>query len=660
MAQEFSNNRKPAKHENEVKKPVSKKAPQKKPAVRKKPKKKQFSISRDLLAVILSAVLLIVAMAVSNTVSDMTVWMKLVIFAIPYLICGFPVLAEAIEKLFRGELLDEDFLMSLASIGALCIGEHAEAVAVMLLYRVGELFEERAERNSRRSIARLMDIRPDYACVEVGRDIRRVDPEHVRVGDEIIVSPGEKIPLDGVITYGRTTVDTSALTGEFMPREAEAGDPVTSGCINISGVIRVRVTSRFSESTVSKILKLVKDSEKSKSRREKLITRFARFYTPIVVSIAVILALIPSMVTGDWMEWVRRALIFLVISCPCALVVSVPLAFFSGIGGASRAGILIKGASFVETLAEAGIVVLDKTGTVTQGSFSVTKVEPIGLSAEDLLMLAAAAESYSSHPIAHSLRSACKSLPDASLIRNVQEIPGRGVYAEVCGRKVYVGNDKLMQTEGIKFNEPKVSATVVHVAADGYYCGYIVIDDRIKDGAKEAVKQLDELGIQKTVMLTGDNAATGRAVAYALGVSDVMAELLPQDKVVAVRELMSGSHYGPLVFVGDGINDAPVLARADVGVAMGVMGSDAAIEAADVVLMDDNIKKLPLAISLSQRTVRIAKQNIWFSLGTKLIIMLLGAFGAAGLWLAVFADVGVLILALINSLRAMIIPEYDD
>ncbi len=656
MAKEFSPNKKPIK-------PVKKGVQQpprryKKPA--KQQTKKKAEINSEYLLIILGAVLLIAAMAITNIFSDMNRWLKLAIFLVPYLICGINVLYEALEKLLKGELLDEDFLMSVASIGALCIGHSAEAVAVMLFYRVGEAFEERAEDRSRRSIAHLMNIRPDYACVEVGGQIRRVDPERIRVGTEIIVSPGEKIPLDGIITYGRTTIDTSALTGESMPRGAEAGDSVTSGCINISGVIRVKVTRRFNESTVSKILRLVEEAAESKSRREKLITRFAKYYTPIVVGLAVAIALIPSFITGEWAEWIRRALIFLVISCPCALVISVPLAFFGGIGGASRAGILIKGSNYLEALSEAGIVVLDKTGTVTQGSFTVTHIEPVGISAKDLLMLAAAAESYSSHPIAHSLRSACKTLPDHSLITDVREIPGRGVSAVVCGRNVLVGNEKLMFAEGIKTLTPTVNATVVHVAADGYYGGYIVIDDRIKKGAKASVKALYSLGVEKTVMLTGDNGPTGRGVAYALGVNDVMTELLPGDKVVAVKELMRENHYGSLLFVGDGVNDAPVLACSDVGVAMGVMGADAAIEAADVVLMDDDIRKLPLAISIAKRTVRIAKQNIWFSLVTKFVIMLLGAFGAASMWLAVFADVGVLILALFNSARAMIIPEFDD
>lgn len=662
MAKEFSHDKKPVRPVKKGKQqpPRKNKKVAAKPAKKAAKKKKKPEINRKYLSIALGAVLLIAAMAVTNIFEDLNNWLKLGIFLVPYLICGIDVLHEAIEKLFGGEFLDEDFLMSVASIGALCIGEYAEAVAVMLLFSIGEAFEERAENRSRRSIAHLMNIRPDYACVEVGNTIRRVDPERIRVGTEIIVSPGERIPLDGIITYGRTTVDISALTGESMPRSAEAGDSVTSGCINISGVIRVRVTSRFAESTVSKILKLVEDSAESKSHREKLITRFAKIYTPVVVGLAVLLAFIPSFITGDWVEWIRRALIFLVIACPCALVISVPLTFFGGIGGASRVGILIKGSNYLEALSEAGIVVLDKTGTVTQGSFSVTHVEPVGISAKDLLTLAAAAESYSNHPIANSLRNACKSLPDASLITNVREIPGRGVSAVVCGRNVLVGNEKLMDAEGIRPLKPNVNATIVHVAADGCYGGYIVIDDRIKNGAKASVKALYGMGVEKTVMLTGDNGATGRAVAYALGVNDVMTELLPDDKVTAVKELKRENHYGSLVFVGDGVNDAPVLAISDVGVAMGVMGSDAAIEAADVVLMDDDIRKLPLAITIARRTVRIAKQNIWFSLGVKFVIMLLGAFGAANMWMAVFADVGVLILALLNAARAMIIPEYDD
>ncbi len=611
-------------------------------------------MKKDILFIALSAVLLAIVWIVTAKVSGMKSWLKLLLFLVPYLIIGFGTLREAAEKLLKGKLLEEDFLMAIASIGALCIGEYPEAVAVMLFYRIGECFEHYAVGRSRRSIAELMNIRPDYACVEADGKLIQLDPAKVRIGTIITVSPGERIPLDGIVMDGSSTVDTSALTGEAMPREVGAGQSVISGCVNLTGLLRVRVTSSFKESTVSKVLELVEHSSKRKSKQEALITRFARVYTPAVVAIAVLLAIIPSIITEEWMEWIRRALIFLVVSCPCALVVSVPLTFFGGLGGASRSGILIKGSNYLEALANASTVVMDKTGTVTEGSFSVTGVEPIGISSADLITLAAAAESYSNHPIAYSLRRACAQMPDSKLITNVREIPGRGVEANVCGRRVLVGNAALMASNGIKPRVTEQHSSVVHVAADGIYGGYIIIDDRVKDGAKEAVKELYELGIERTVMLTGDTDATGRAVGNALGVSDVMTELLPADKVTAVEELLRGKHTGTLVFVGDGVNDAPVLARSDVGVAMGVLGSDAAIEAADIVLMDDDIRKLPLALKICRRTVSIAKQNIWFSLAVKFVIMLLGAFGLIGMGVAVFGDVGVLILAILNASRALI------
>ena len=473
----------------------------------------------------------------------------------------------------------------------------------------------------------------------------------------ITVTPGERIPLDGVIMDGESSVDTSALTGESMPRTVKKGQQVVSGCVNLSGVLRIRVSSTYKESTVSKMLELVEHSANSKSRREALVTRFAKVYTPVVVALAVLLAVIPSLVDGNWLEWIRRALIFLVISCPCALVISVPLSFFGGIGCASKHGILIKGSTYLEALADTSTVVMDKTGTVTEGSFSVTGVEPIGISGADLITLAAAAECYSSHPIALSLRKACKSLPDRRLVTNVRELTGRGIEANVCGRRVLVGNAALMTSNGITPKTPTEHATIVHVAADGIYGGYIVIDDRIKDGAKQAVIDLYRLGVESTVMLTGDGKRTAQAVATALGVNNVYSELLPSDKVIAVEELLRQKHTGTLLFVGDGINDAPVLARSDVGIAMGALGSDAAVEAADVVLMDDDVRKLPLAIEISQHTVGIAKQNIAFSLTVKFVIMLLGALGIAGMWLAVFADVGVLILAVLNATRTLRINE---
>ena len=615
------------------------------------------ALKRDIIIILLGAALFVGVWIYTSSQPNINQWLMLGLFLVPYLVLGFEIISDAIIKLLHGELFDEYFLMTVASIGALCIGEYPEAVAVMLFFRIGECFEDYAVDKSRRSIAELMDIRPDYACVEVDGVLQKFDPNTIPVGTVITVTPGERIPLDGVIMDGESIVDTSALTGESMPRSVKKGQEVVSGCVNLSGVLRIRVSSTYKESTVSKMLELVEHSANSKSRREALVTRFAKVYTPVVVALAVLLAVIPSLVDGNWLEWIRRALIFLVISCPCALVISVPLSFFGGIGCASKHGILIKGSTYLEALADTSTVVMDKTGTVTEGSFSVTGVEPIGISGADLITLAAAAECYSNHPIALSLRKACKSLPDRRLVTNVRELAGRGIEANVCGRRVLVGNAALMTSNGITPKVPTEHATIVHVAADGIYGGYIVIDDRIKDGAKQAVSDLYRLGVESTVMLTGDGKRTAQAVGTALGVNNVYSELLPSDKVIAVEELLRQKHTGTLLFVGDGINDAPVLARSDVGVAMGALGSDAAVEAADVVLMDDNIGKLPLAIEISQHTVGIAKQNIAFSLTVKFAIMLLGALGIAGMWLAVFADVGVLILAVLNATRTLRIDE---
>lgn len=615
------------------------------------------ALKRDIIIILLGSALFVGVWIYTSSQPNINQWLMLGLFLVPYLVVGFEIISDAIIKLLHGELFDEYFLMTVASIGALCIGEYPEAVAVMLFFRIGECFEDYAVDKSRRSIAELMDIRPDYACVEVDGVLQKFDPNTIPVGTVITVTPGERIPLDGVIMDGESSVDTSALTGESMPRTVKKGQQVVSGCVNLSGVLRIRVSSTYKESTVSKMLELVEHSANSKSRREALVTRFAKVYTPVVVALAVLLAVIPSLVDGNWLEWIRRALIFLVISCPCALVISVPLSFFGGIGCASKHGILIKGSTYLEALADTSTVVMDKTGTVTEGSFSVTGVEPIGISGADLITLAAAAECYSNHPIALSLRKACKSLPDRRLVTNVRELAGRGIEANVCGRRVLVGNAALMTSNGITPKVPTEHATIVHVAADGIYGGYIVIDDRIKDGAKQAVSDLYRLGVESTVMLTGDGKRTAQAVGTALGVNNVYSELLPSDKVIAVEELLRQKHTGTLLFVGDGINDAPVLARSDVGVAMGALGSDAAVEAADVVLMDDNIGKLPLAIEISQHTVGIAKQNIAFSLTVKFVIMLLGALGIAGMWLAVFADVGVLILAVLNATRTLRIDE---
>lgn len=615
------------------------------------------ALKRDIIIILLGAALFVGVWIYTSSQPNINQWLMLGLFLVPYLVLGFEIISDAIIKLLHGELFDDYFLMTVASIGALCIGEYPEAVAVMLFFRIGECFEDYAVDKSRRSIAELMDIRPDYACVEVDGVLQKFDPNTIPVGTVITVTPGERIPLDGVIMDGESSVDTSALTGESMPRSVKKSQEVVSGCVNLSGVLRIRVSSTYKESTVSKMLELVEHSANSKSRREALVTRFAKVYTPVVVLLAVLLAVIPSLVDGNWLEWIRRALIFLVISCPCALVISVPLSFFGGIGCASKHGILIKGSTYLEALADTSTVVMDKTGTVTEGSFSVTGVEPIGISGADLITLAAAAECYSNHPIALSLRKACKSLPDRRLVTNVRELAGRGIEANVCGRRVLVGNAALMTSNGITPKVPTEHATIVHVAADGIYGGYIVIDDRIKDGAKQAVSDLYRLGVESTVMLTGDGKRTAQAVGTALGVNNVYSELLPSDKVIAVEELLRQKHTGTLLFVGDGINDAPVLARSDVGVAMGALGSDAAVEAADVVLMDDNIGKLPLAIEISQHTVGIAKQNIAFSLIVKFAIMLLGALGIAGMWLAVFADVGVLILAVLNATRTLRIDE---
>lgn len=615
------------------------------------------TLKRDIIIILLGAALFVGVWIYTGSQPNINQWLMLGLFLVPYLVLGFEIISDAIIKLLHGELFDEYFLMTVASIGALCIGEYPEAVAVMLFFRIGECFEDYAVDKSRRSIVELMDIRPDYACVEVDGVLQKFDPNTIPVGTVITVTPGERIPLDGVIMDGESSVDTSALTGESMPRTVKKGQQVVSGCVNLSGVLRIRVSSTYKESTVSKMLELVEHSANSKSRREALVTRFAKVYTPVVVALAVLLAVIPSLVDGNWLEWIRRALIFLVISCPCALVISVPLSFFGGIGCASKHGILIKGSTYLEALADTSTVVMDKTGTVTEGSFSVTGVEPIGISGADLITLAAAAECYSSHPIALSLRKACKNLPDRRLVTNVRELTGRGIEANVCGRRVLVGNAALMTSNGITPKTPTEHATIVHVAADGIYGGYIVIDDRIKDGAKQAVSNLYRLGVESTVMLTGDGKRTAQAVATALGVNNVYSELLPSDKVIAVEELLRQKHTGTLLFVGDGINDAPVLARSDVGIAMGALGSDAAVEAADVVLMDDDVRKLPLAIEISQHTVGIAKQNIAFSLTVKFVIMLLGALGIAGMWLAVFADVGVLILAVLNATRTLRINE---
>ena len=605
---------------------------------------------KTLVRIILSAVLLVAAALIP--VGGIV---KLVLFLIPYAVIGWDVLWKAIRNIAHGQVFDENFLMAIATVGAFALGEYPEGVAVMLFYQVGELFQSYAVGRSRQSIAALMDIRPDYANIEQDGKLVQVDPEDVAVGDTIVIKAGEKIPLDGVVLEGSSAVDTAALTGESLPRDVNPGDDVVSGCINQSGLLKVRVTKVFGESTVAKILDLVENSSSKKARAENFITRFARYYTPVVVIGAVLLAVLPPLLFGgDWSDWLQRALIFLVISCPCALVISVPLSFFGGIGGASKQGILVKGSNYLEALAKTETVVFDKTGTLTKGTFQVTAVHPDRISEGELLELAALAESYSEHPISRSLREAYQKPVDASRVTDVEEISGHGVRAKVDGHDVYAGNGKWMDRIGASWRNCHRTGTVVHVAVDGEYAGHIVISDAVKPDAAAAIEALKREGVKKTVMLTGDVKAVGEAVAREIGIDEVHAELLPGDKVDQVERLLKNtSGKGKLAFVGDGINDAPVLSRADIGIAMGGLGSDAAIEAADIVLMDDKPSKLAVAVRISRKTLRIVRQNIVFALGIKLLFLALGAFGMANMWEAVFADVGVSVLAILNASRAL-------
>lgn len=605
---------------------------------------------KTLVRIILSAVLLVAAALI-----PVDGIVKLVLFLIPYAVIGWDVLWKAIRNIAHGQVFDENFLMAIATVGAFALGEYPEGVAVMLFYQVGELFQSYAVGRSRQSIAALMDIRPDYANIEQDGKLVQVDPEDVAVGDTIVIKAGEKIPLDGVVLEGSSAVDTAALTGESLPRDVDPGDDVVSGCINQSGLLKVRVTKVFGESTVAKILDLVENSSSKKARAENFITRFARYYTPVVVIGAVLLAVLPPLLFGgDWSDWLQRALIFLVISCPCALVISVPLSFFGGIGGASKQGILVKGSNYLEALAKTETVVFDKTGTLTKGTFQVTAVHPDRISEGELLELAAMAESYSEHPISRSLREAYQKPVDASRVTDVEEISGHGVRAKVDGHDVYAGNGKWMDRIGASWRNCHRTGTVVHVAVDGEYAGHIVISDAVKPDAAAAIEALKREGVKKTVMLTGDVKAVGEAVAREIGIDEVHAELLPGDKVDQVERLLKNtSGKGKLAFVGDGINDAPVLSRADIGIAMGGLGSDAAIEAADIVLMDDKPSKLAVAVRISRKTLRIVRQNIVFALGIKLLFLALGAFGMANMWEAVFADVGVSVLAILNASRAL-------
>ena len=617
-----------------------------------------------LVKIIAAATLLVVAVVVSK-VTNLKMWQELLLFLVPYLIVGGETLKEAAEKLLHGELLDEDFLMSVATLGALSIGfipgaesQFPEAVFVMLFFQVGELFEDMAEDKSRDSITELMDIRPDTASVERNGGIVVVNPAEIAVGETIVIKPGEKVPLDGVVLEGASSLDTVALTGESVPRGIGVGDNILSGCVNLSGVLRARVTKPFTESTASKILELVENASENKSKSESFITRFAKVYTPIVVALAVLLAILPPLLSGnfsaEFAKWLYRALTFLIVSCPCALVISIPLAFFGGIGGAARKGILVKGSNYLEALARLGTVVFDKTGTLTEGVFEVTAVHPETIDEKELLHLAAHVERYSTHPVAISLRQAYPDEADNCSVEDVEEVAGQGVKARVNGKTVCVGNSKMMEAIGVSWKDCEKKGTIVHVSLDGEYVGHIVVSDRIKADAAEALKALKENGVAKTVMLTGDKADVAAEVASQVGVDEFRAELLPADKVSEVEKLITGKPDGrSLAFVGDGINDAPVLARADVGIAMGALGSDAAIEAADVVLMDDKPSKLAAGIKVARKTLGIARQNTVFSIGVKVLVLLLAMFGLATMWMAVLADVGVMVLAVLNSTRAL-------
>ena len=583
-------------------------------------------------------------------------WLQIALFIISYIIVGGDVVKRAVKNIFKGQVFDENFLMSIATIGAFFIGEYPEGVAVMLFYQVGELFQSYAVGKSRKSIASLMDIRPDYANVKKDDELVKVDPDEVQIGDIIVIKAGEKIPLDGKVIKGSSMIDTSALTGESVPREVEVGSDILSGCININGVITAEVTKEFGESTVSKILDLVENASSKKSNSEQFITKFARYYTPVVVIIAVFLAIIPPLVIdgATFSDWIYRALAFLVVSCPCALVISIPLSFFGGIGGASKKGVLVKGSNYLEALAETEIVVFDKTGTLTKGVFNVQEIHPEGVSKEELLELTAHAESYSNHPISLSLKRAYSKEIDNGRISDVEEISGHGVIATVDGKKVMAGNIKLMKMMDIPYFKGELIGTIVHVAVNNKYIGYIVIADEVKEDSAQAIKELKAANIKQTVMLTGDNKSIGSKVAKELGLDKVYAELLPADKVEKLEELFSQkSKKGKLAFVGDGINDAPVLARADIGIAMGGLGSDAAIEAADVVIMTDEPSKIATTMKISKKTLKIAHQNIVFAIGIKIIVLILSAFGITTMWAAIFADVGVTIIAVLNAFRAL-------
>lgn len=586
-------------------------------------------------------------------------WMLFIIYLIPYLVIGYDIIYKAIRNISHGQVFDENFLMMIATFGAFGVKEYSEAVAVMLFYQVGELFQGYAVGKSRQSIADMMDICPEYANIEVNGKLEQVEPDDVEIGSVIVIKPGERIPLDGIVVEGESLIDTAALTGESVPRRAEAGDEIISGCVNGSGTLKVRTTKEFDDSTVAKILELVENASSKKAKVENFITKFARYYTPVVTIGAVILAVLPPLITGGgWGEWIQRACIFLVISCPCALVISVPLGFFGGIGAASRIGVLIKGSNYLEAVAEMTTIVFDKTGTLTKGEFKVQEILPEGCSEEELLEAAALGEGYSTHPIAGSIMEAYGKEADLKRVGQAEEIAGHGICVPVDGREVLLGNEKLMQARNISYTHCDKPGTIVYAALDGKYAGALVISDTVKDGAKEAIRSMKQVGVKKCVMLTGDREEAAKAVADELNIDEVYAQLLPGDKVAKVEELLKQQNEKEkLAFAGDGINDAPVLTRADIGIAMGSMGSDAAIEAADVVLMDDDVQKIAAVVKISRKTLKIVKQNIVFALGVKALVLILGAFGMANMWEAVFADVGVSVIAILNAMRALKIND---
>ena len=609
-------------------------------------------MKKDVIKILIALALFLIAMVIKFE----NEWINNGIFIVSYIIVGFEILRKAVRNIFRGKVFDENFLMSIATLGAFAIGEFPEAVAVMLFYQVGELFQDYAVDKSRKSIASLMDIRPDYANIIRDGKEEKVDPSEVNIGDTIIIKPGEKVPLDGVAIDGKTTLDTKALTGESVPRGVEVGDQVLSGCINLNGVIKVKVTKEYGESTVSKILDLVENASSKKAKSENFITKFAAYYTPIVVIIAIILAIVPPLIIegANFQDWLYRALSFLVVSCPCALVISIPLSFFGGIGGASKMGVLVKGSNYLEALSNAEIMVFDKTGTLTEGVFEVQNVESIGISKEELLKIAAYAEYYSNHLISKSIKKAYNKEIDEKEIIDSKEISGKGIEAKIGNQDVLAGNEKLMNEKGIEYTKCKHVGSVVYVAIDGKYVGHIVIADKIKEDAKRTIEELRKNNIKETVMLTGDRKNIGEAVAKELGIEKVYAELLPDGKVEKVEELLKTKlPKGKLAFVGDGINDAPVLAMADIGIAMGGLGADSAIEAADIVIMTDQPSKIISAIKLSKKTMRIVRENIIFAIAVKVLVLILTAVGLSSMWQAVFADVGVSIIAILNALRAL-------